>query len=202
MKPQDRSPSMRRQWLIAAAAVAGVAIIAVLFWRSEKPRPSAEESPTEEAAPARSNLPPPKFAPAPAEPTVVPPEAVTPAKVAACRACEEKNRGGLCVKNMGCQGLTGEDLTLCENLRSCLRAHPECNTTNPAICYCGDAKGLECTKTPKGPCAQEAVAATKTTDMLKSAERYFRPEFPSGRATQVSACHIRACKDECVGLQL
>ena len=199
MKPQDRSPSTRRQWLLAAVAVAGVALTVLLFWRSEAPRSPVAAPPT---ATARPSLPPPRFAPAPAEPTVVPPEAVTPDRVAACRACEEKNRGGLCVKSMGCDGLQGEDKTLCENLRSCLRAHPACNTTNPALCYCGDAKGLECVKTPKGPCAQEALAATKTTDMLKSAERYFRPEFPSGRATQVSACHIRACKEECVGLQL
>jgi len=200
MKPQDRSPNIRRQWLIAAAAVAGVAIVAVMLWRSEAPGPSEKTSIA--AAPASPALPPPRFAPAPTEPTVVPPEAVTPGKVAACRACEEKNRGGLCAKNMGCSGLQGDDLTLCENLRSCLRAHPACNTTNPALCYCGDAKGLECVKNPKGPCAQEALAATKTTDLLESAERYFRPEFPSGRASQVSACHIRACKDECVGLQL
>jgi hypothetical protein len=200
MNPQVRSPSSLRQWLIAAVAVAGLAVLGFLFWKPEAPRESQAEPAPEAPAPARRL--PPKFTPHPAEPTVLPPEAATPDKVAACRACEEKNRGGLCVKNMGCDGLTGEDKVLCDNLRSCLRAHPECNTTNPALCYCGEAKGLECVKTPKGPCAQEALAATKTSDLLKSAERYFRPEFPSGRATQVSACHIRACRQECVGLQL
>jgi hypothetical protein len=200
MKPQDPSPSARRQWLIAGLAVVGVAVFAFVLWK-----PLAGKVPEAAAAPAPSTSPrPPRFQVdrRPTEATIVPPAAVTPEKVAACHACEEKNRGGLCVKDMGCDGLTGDDRTLCENLRSCLRAHPECNTTNPALCYCGEAKGLDCVKTPKGPCAQEALAATKTNDLLQSAERYFRPEFPSGRATQVSACHLRACKDECVGLQL
>jgi hypothetical protein len=106
------------------------------------------------------------------------------------------------MKNMGCDGLTGEDKALCENLRSCLRAHPECNTVNPVYCYCGESQGMKCVTEPKGPCAQEAIAAAKTTDLANVSRRFWRPDFPSGRATQVSACHIRACKDECVGLQL
>jgi len=200
MKPQDPSPSARKQWVIAGVTIAAVGVLGVLLWKSESapaPQPVVEAAGVE-----RQAVPPPRFNPRPTEPTVLPPAAATPERVAACRACEEKNRGGKCVKNMGCDGLEGEDRILCDNLRTCLRKHPGCNTTNPALCYCGDAKGLECVKTPRGPCAQEALAATKTTDMLKSAERYFRPEFPSGRATQVSACHLRACKEECVGLQL
>jgi hypothetical protein len=200
MKSPDQTSSNRRQWLIAAAAMIGVAVFAYVLWKP-KAEPVADV-PADDPAPMHR---PPKFNvknQAPTEPTILPPSAATPERVAACHACEDKNRGGLCVKNMGCDGLTGEDRVLCDNLRSCLRAHAECNTTNPAFCFCGEAKGLECITAPKGPCVKEAIAATKTDDMMKASERFFRPEFPSGRASQVSACHIRACKDECLGLQL
>jgi hypothetical protein len=98
---------------------------------------------------------------------------------------------------MGCQGLAGEDRKLCEDLLTCLRAHPECYTKNPALCYCGSAQGMECVNAPKGPCIAQALAATKTTDMTESARRFFIPAFPSGRASQVAACDVRACKQEC-----
>jgi hypothetical protein len=197
------STSKRAQWLIAAVAIAAVAVLAFILWD-----PGAHEAPKTKPvaeAPALPVRKPPKFTkyqPANKEPTILTQDAVTPERVAACHACEDKHRGGLCIKNMGCDGLNGEDRVLCDSLRSCLRAHPECNTTNPAFCYCGEAEGIKCLSTPKGPCAKEAIAAAKTEDMMKASERFYRPEFPSGRATQVSACHIRACKDECLGLQL
>ena len=103
---------------------------------------------------------------------------------------------------MGCEGLTGADKDLCQSLLRCLRAHPECNATNPALCYCGTASGMECLKAPQGPCAQEALATTKTSDPLESARRFFLPGFPSGRASQVSACHLRACREQCLGVPL
>ena len=191
--------SKRRQWLIAALAVAAVVLAVLLLWN-----PESQVAPPQNITEAVKK-PPPKFQVRenrPTEPTVLPDTARTPERVAACHACEEKNRGGTCLQNMGCSGLSGEDKTLCENLRSCLRAHPECNTVNPVNCYCGESKGIKCVTDPQGPCAQEAIAAAKTTDLPNVSRRFWRPDFPSGRATQVSACHIRACKDECLGLQL
>jgi hypothetical protein len=138
----------------------------------------------------------------PTAPTALPPGSATPERVAECHACEERNRGGLCVKNMGCDGLEGQDLLLCRSLRSCLRANPLCNTVDPALCYCGNHFNIDCLSDPIGPCMQEGVRATKTTDLYEAAVRYYRPEYPSGRASQVSACDIRACRKECLGLQL
>jgi hypothetical protein len=98
---------------------------------------------------------------------------------------------------MGCDGLAGEDRNLCDRLLACLMAHPDCYQKNPVFCYCGPAQGLACVREPKGPCLEEALAATKTTDLTEAARRFFIPEFPSGRATQVPACHLRACQEEC-----
>jgi hypothetical protein len=119
-----------------------------------------------------------------------------------CRACEDQNRGGLCFKDMGCQGLTDPDKGLCEKLLRCLDQHPECSAKNPALCYCGTAQGMECLRAPNGPCRHEALAAAKTSDLMEGAKRFFVPAFPSGRASQVAACHVRACRDECLGVEL
>jgi hypothetical protein len=200
MESPQSSSSKRRQWLIAAAAVAGVLVFALVLWNPEAVPPPSKVT-KEIESPRR----PPRFDVKenhPSRPTIVPETEKSPEKIAACHACEEKNRGGVCLENMGCDGLAGEDKALCENLRSCLRAHPECNTVNPVYCYCGESQGMKCVTEPKGPCAQEAIAAAKTTDLASVSRRFWRPDFPSGRATQVSACHLRACKDECVGLQL
>ena len=202
MKPQDRSPSSRRQWLIAAVAVAGARRPWLLmFWRSEAPRAAQLEAAPE--APAPRPRPPPKFTPAPHRAHRAAAEAVTPEKVAACKACEEKNRGGLCVKNMGCDDLHGEDKTLCENLRKLPARPPRVQHHQPRPVLLRRRQGPGVRRSPRGPL--RAGGAGRHQDhatCCKSAERYFRPEFPSGRATQVSACHIRACKEECVGLQL
>jgi hypothetical protein len=121
---------------------------------------------------------------------------------ALCRACADQNRGGLCVKEMGCEGLTGPDKGLCESLLRCLDEHPECSAKNPALCYCGTAQGMACLRAPNGPCAKQALAAAKTDDPMESAQRFFVPTFPSGRASQVAACHLRACRSECLGVPL
>jgi hypothetical protein len=138
----------------------------------------------------------------PTAPTILPPGSATPERIAECHACEERNRGGLCNKDMGCDGLTGEDLVLCQNLRTCLRANPVCNTLNPVYCYCGNHFEDDCATTPDGPCLNEVLAAAKTTNVSQALTRFWNSIFPSGRATQVSACHLRACRKECLGLQL
>jgi hypothetical protein len=121
---------------------------------------------------------------------------------ASCRACEDQNRGGLCVKEMGCQGLSGPDRRLCDDLLRCLDQHPECRAKDPTLCYCGTAKGMACLRAPNGPCLNQALAAAKTSDLMESARRFYVPSFPSGRAAQVAACHLRACRDQCLGVEL
>jgi hypothetical protein len=138
----------------------------------------------------------------PTEPTILPPGSATPERIAECHACEERNRGGLCNQNMGCDGLTGEDLSLCQNLRACLRANPVCNTLNPVYCYCGNHIYADCSTMADGPCLDEALAAAKTTNVSQALTRFWNSNLPSGHASQVSACHIRACRKECLGLQL
>jgi len=137
MDSPESSSNKGRQWLIAAAAVAGVLVLALVFWKPEALPPPGKI--TDEIK--QPKKPPPKFVKEnhPTEPTILPETQKTPERIAACHACEEKNRGGTCLKNMGCDGLNGEDKALCENLRSCLRAHPECNTVNPVYCYCGES---------------------------------------------------------------
>jgi hypothetical protein len=43
--------------------------------------------------------------------------------------------------------------------------------------------------------------AAKTINVSQALTRFWNSNLPSARATQVSACHIRACRKECLGLQ-
>lgn len=200
MKPQDHSRSQSpRQWLIAAAAIAGVAVLTFILL---KPDPATEIEAAPRSTAEEKGRPLPKFTAGSAREGDPPPAPVALSKTpynesTACRECREKNRGEKCNRNMGCEGLAGEDLTLCQDLLTCLSAHEECFTKSPVLCYCGSAQGLACVKEPKGPCFQQALAATKTKDLTEAARRFFIPDFPSGRASQVAACGIRSCKDEC-----
>jgi hypothetical protein len=200
MKPQDPSSrASRRQWLIAGGALAAAAVLAFFLAKSDTPHVAevALESPDQPG-----KLAPPRLNPTALQREAPPAEAQSADKVVSCRECQEKNRGGLCQRDMGCDGLSGEDRTLCENLLSCLKAHPDCYMNNPVHCYCGTATGLDCVKHPQGECVKEAQAATKTTDLTQAAVRFYRPDFPSGRATQVAACNMRACKDACAEARL
>jgi hypothetical protein len=199
MKPQEQSPhGNKRQWLIAGAAIAGVAVLAFLLL-APGPVPEVSEAPGSGAGDQTRPIPRLSDEALRAGTTAAAgPLGDTPFENStACRACREKNRGTGCNKDMGCDGLQGQDRTLCEELLTCLSAHQECFTRNPVLCYCGAAQGLACVKAPQGPCAKQALAATKTTDLTEAARRFFIPEFPSGRASQVAACGIRACKTEC-----
>ena len=196
MKPQDQATrARRRQWIVAAAAAVGIALFTFILF---KPEPIAPVPTTVAAsAPAAPKLT--AAALRPGEPAAPAGEAPANAQLT-CQACEEKNRGGTCLPNMGCEGLAEGDKTLCENLLSCLRAHPECRTKNPNLCYCGSAQGIACVTAPKGECLEEALAAAKTTNPTEGGIRFFRPDFPSGRASQVVVCDIKACREPCAQL--
>jgi hypothetical protein len=197
----DQAPQPRRNPLpVVIAAVAGLAIAAFILLRPASPRPSPPEVQPATSEPA---LRAPKLTGAALHPNEPAPAVQADAQgeaVKVCHSCEEENRGGKCLKNMGCEGLPAEDKILCENLLTCLRAHPECRTTNPNLCYCGSAQGIECVTAPKGDCLEEAMAAAKTTNPTEAGIRFFRPDFPSGRASQVVVCDIKACKQPCANV--
>jgi hypothetical protein len=192
--PEQPAALRRREWIIVGAALVAVGLGAFILLRPEADGPSAPRartgtselvgSPKLAGGALRATAPGAETGPAKADPAV-------------CQACEEKNRGGACEKEMGCENLSGEDKTLCENLLSCLRKHPSCHGTDPALCYCGSAQGVECAQAPKGPCIEEALAAAKTSDPTEGGIRFYKLEYPSGRASQVIACDLTACKDHC-----
>jgi cysteine-rich repeat protein len=119
----------------------------------------------------------------------------------ACFICRENRRGGAlpagCSGLMGCENLAdATDKMLCNNLRTCLYANPTCWATNPSLCYCGTAAGLDCNSMPNGPCVPQAVAAAKVpaTDFNNGSIRFFNTAFPSGHASQEVICN-----NKCIG---
>jgi hypothetical protein len=198
----DQAPQSRRNPLIiVAAAILGAGIVAFILLRPKAPEPA---DPGQPATVAATPLQAPKLTGAALHPTEPAAAAGSDAQsdaVKVCQTCEEKSRGAkYCHKDMGCEGLAGDDKTLCENLLTCLRAHPECRTTNPNLCYCGSAQGIDCVTAPKGECLEEALAAAKTANPTEGGIRFFRPDFPSGRASQLVVCDIKVCNDQCAGL--
>ena len=196
MNAQESTVTKRgRQWIITAAGLLGASLFVFLLVRPEGgPAGAAEEG----RAPSAASLAAPRLKGAPSDEPAVGGEGASPGEAAAsCHSCEEKNRGGTCVKEMGCDTLGGEDRTLCENLVKCLRAHPTCRSEDPFVCYCGPAEGIECTQAPKGECLQEIFAAAKTTDPTEAGVRFYKWDFPVGRASQLIACDINVCKDHC-----
>ncbi len=175
----------------------GVMVVLALRPRTATQNPHAAAELVVE--PPRASAPAFVTPPAAPDPAPVPKAPVVPAKaLPACTACEAENRGkDGCNADMGCESLTGEDKTLCESLLACMRNNPDCWGVNPSKCFCGTTRGTDCAKNPNGPCAAEAIAAAKTDSPLTAGLRFFKTEFPSGRATHQIVCSLSACKAQC-----
>ncbi len=190
----------RTKVILVAAVVAAVAVVVLLL---RGPAPSSSGEP---AAPAQAKVETPVATQAPASvPNFLPPPGPKAGpKLAprpdteACTRCEEDNRGKECKAEMGCQGLPAEDKVLCENLLGCLQANTECMMFNLVKCYCGTTTGTDCARIPNGPCAAEVMAAAKTTSAVDAGIRFYKTDFPVGRATQKMVCQKKTCKDTCL----
>lgn len=105
----------------------------------------------------------------------------------------------------GCQAITdAADRRLCEELYTCFSdpAHDCTNQGDPLKCWCG-TNPTTClfeTKPPEaanGVCAKLVYAAAKTTDPQKIRERFTDPQWPIGRAVNLTTCRGGFCPKEC-----
>jgi len=125
-------------------------------------------------------------------------------------ACMEGTNGASCTQctsdncSLGAMGTDGccclaatADQTLCSALYACIVANSATCTSggDPTNCFCGSSGG-NCFTTvgaANGPCATQYIAASKTTDPVQIQARFTSPNFPSGRATNLSSCQGALC---------
>jgi hypothetical protein len=119
---------------------------------------------------------------------------------AACRTCTTDNCSLGASGTDGCCGLTDPtDVQLCQTLFACIQQNAAtCTSGGDATnCFCGTSGGT-CFTTAgaaNGPCAQQYIAASKTTDPIQIQARFVSPNFPSGRAGNLSACQGALCPE-------
>ena len=123
-----------------------------------------------------------------------PPIEVTPE----CTACEQAGiKSGECEADSGCDGLEGNDKTLCVNLVNCMRA-TNCWIKDPLDCLCGTARDEACiTNAANGDCRAEMQAATKTTDPVQNGTLFYESSVPAGRANRLISCDKEKCRSRC-----
>ena len=134
-----------------------------------------------------------------------PPMCIEGTNGAACSTCTMDNCAlGPAPGTDGCCGLTDPaDATLCQAVYACIQQNTATCTSggDPTQCFCGTS-GTMCFTTAgaaNGPCVNQYLAASKTTDPVTIRARFTSPLFPSGRATNLSSCQGGLCA-EC-GLQ-
>ena len=85
---------------------------------------------------------------------------------------------------------------LCEALVQCGRTAGCRGTT----CFCGTADLVSCiTGGANGPCMNEVLAASETTDGTVVATRQTDTKFAVGLANAVSSCTVNSCDAACGG---
>jgi hypothetical protein len=200
MTGTGKKGGQQRKLLVIAALAALVAGVAVLQCSgSQDSAPS--EAPVASPPAARPAGPAPFLTP-PAEPAPPAPAAAAPSAAGidpvACAACEKKHiAAGDCEPDSGCEGLSGTDQELCENLLACQR-RTNCWVKHPLDCLCGSASGVDCAQgAADGACRAEIQAATKTTDPVKNGTLFFDPTLPAGRANRLIACAYDNCQSVC-----
>jgi len=102
----------------------------------------------------------------------------------------------------GCAGLADPtDRSLCVALYNCIAAAaPACSSAgDPTNCFCGtnQATCFTTAGAANGVCASQFVAAAKTTDPVAIQARFVSPNFPIGRAVNLTACRGSFCGGEC-----
>lgn len=126
-------------------------------------------------------------------------------KLMACQLCENAKctamlGGG--PATWGCDGFSGVERTLCENLLNCMRT-TQCSAgaRDAQRCFCGSATDegdVTCLNGgANGACRAEAEAAAGSADPREVADRFSDPTFPIGRAVNQVTCDRVACASEC-----
>jgi len=125
---------------------------------------------------------------------------------AMCAQCTMDNCSLGTTGTDGCCGLASTaDQVLCEMLYACIAANASSCTSagDPTVCFCGTASttaGGLCFAVKgaaNGPCASLFIAAAKTDDPAQIQARFSSPNFPLGRAVNLSSCRGALCTDEC-----
>ena len=126
--------------------------------------------------------------------------------------CEQCTTDNCFPATDGCDQIADPtDKQLCENLYTCLAAptHPgttvpgTCTTQgDPLQCWCGtNPTTCVTSNTPptqaNGPCLQQIFAAAKSTDAATIKLRFIDPNFPLGRAVNLTSCRGSFCSVEC-----
>jgi hypothetical protein len=120
----------------------------------------------------------------------------------ACATCTSGNCSLGAMGTDGCCGLSSTaDQLLCQALYACISAHAAACTSggDPTVCFCGTS-GSTCWVAPgaaNGPCANETIAAAKTTNPMEIQNRFISPNFPLGRAANLVVCQGGLCQTEC-----
>jgi hypothetical protein len=119
-----------------------------------------------------------------------------------CDKCVNENCDGT---TSGCQTIAdAADRRLCEDLYACFTdpAHDCTNQGDPLKCWCG-TNPTTCITDNSGPtqangvCAKLVLAAAKTNDAAIIRHRLLDPQFPLGRAANLTVCRGGFCSKEC-----
>ena len=129
-----------------------------------------------------------------------PPMCMEGSNGAACATCTTDNCSLGPTGSDGCCGLADpNDVMLCQTLFACIQQNAAtCTSGGDATnCFCGTSGGTCFTTagSANGPCAQQYIAASKTTDPIQIQARFVSPNFPSGRAGNLSACQGALCPE-------